>query len=181
MSSGRPHSYFTVLKWYTFCTAVLMSVPWRVWQTVKLFSVHRLLFWCILCSLCGYEWMLLFANWTPHSLTLPWSNSWSDELSEPASPELNGLFPKPWLYEKVWPVGLTHCVNSSCHGLSQKQWWLRRRWMLHVYICTSAADNGNAYWFQLLQLSLREIFCIWDTVLLCSAQEMSWQVARFHE
>ena len=135
-------------------------------KTVKLFSVRRLLFWCVLCSLCGYEWMLLFANWTPHALftvTLPWSNSWSDELSEPASPELNGLFPEvnPGFMRRCGQWGWLTVSTLLVVHFSQKQWRLRRRCMLHVYVHTSAADNGNSYLLKLLlQLSFRESFCI---------------------
>ena len=61
--------------------------------------------------------MLLFANWTPHSLTLPWSNSWSDELSESASSKLNGL---PFLSRSSFSWVSMHvhiCVHISIHTL----------------------------------------------------------------
>ena len=145
----------------------------------RLFSVHRLLFWCVLYSLCGYQWMLLFANWTPHSLTLPWSSSWSDELSDSASPELNVFFAEvnPWLYERVWPLWLTHCVNSSCRTLFPEAATTEEKVNV-TCVHTSAADNGTSYLLKLLQLSFRESFCIWNTGKRvgwsCSTTVLDW-------
>ena len=74
----------------------------------------------------------------PHTLsTLPLSNSHEvvSYVSEPASPELNGLIPEETL--TLWK-GMTSEADSLCHLFSLysslKQALLKRRHMLHVFL-----------------------------------------------